>query len=342
MSLSDKPELEINKAHIEQREQFRQLVIQMAQDAQSRLPRENCVQDMIDDLAMEGYDPRLAKHAVFLSQNNLSNARYLLKEHADVIKEGFEQLDSIVNEILQRSESKEFFTPIRSDARRTFSEAAKQKVNLDSESFTVSVGSQIKMSQNLRLSVAEPRDFFSLDLKDEYVLNRSQILSTLYSSNLSALVLFIGDNHSSELFNFCDQRNDLHFDNLKEQIKSVKQTRKLLNGDVIVTEHSNLFHHHIVFHINSSSHNITSQSPVLLALKHIVRNCFQYNVNLLSIPLPKKMQDAELVMKSIKGNLVENSRNWKRSNIVKTIEFMTLREDFDTVRSNLVKIFNAI
>ncbi|XP_041363470.1 protein C12orf4 homolog [Gigantopelta aegis] len=63
----------------------------------------------------------------------------------------------------------------------------------------------------------------------------------------------------------------------------------LETGDWYVTKHSNLSEVHAVFHLvvdgTARSSDISSRHPVILSIRNIIKLCFRYNIDTLTIPL---------------------------------------------------------
>jgi len=63
---------------------------------------------------------------------------------------------------------------------------------------------------------------------------------------------------------------------------------ELMPGDFYLTRHSNLSEVHMVFHLvtnDSTRGDISSRHPAILALRNIVKHCFRYDINTITIPL---------------------------------------------------------
>ncbi|XP_052781780.1 protein C12orf4 homolog isoform X2 [Mya arenaria] len=159
-----------------------------------------------------------------------------------------------------------------------------------------------------------------------------------------------------EFARVCEWSTDFHFPNLHQQLAGMKselqgvgkrgrsntsddgdraslksgssggetgtQEKKgrLVTGDFYITRHSNLSEVHAVFHLVTDETvrgDISSRHAVILALRNIIKNCFRYDINTLTIPLllthkmheemtiPWCMKRAELVFKCVKGFMME-------------------------------------
>jgi hypothetical protein len=60
-------------------------------------------------------------------------------------------------------------------------------------------------------------------------------------------------------------------------------------GDFYLTKHSNLSEVHVVFHLVADdmikSADISSRQAVILSIRNIIKLCFRYDINTLTIPL---------------------------------------------------------
>ncbi|PAA88409.1 hypothetical protein BOX15_Mlig000373g3, partial [Macrostomum lignano] len=212
------------------------------------------------------------------------------------------------------------------------------------ESFTISVGTQLKTQHNLRLLSADLRRLLS----PNSAADRLQTALSLYSDSLSAFVLLSSRDqacnpHVSASLKFsdlCERSADFHFDDYGRQMESIWRRINEANpaassggsnsataigkpsvGDVFITRHSNLNGAQLVFHLITESGDcpeLTSQHPVIAqGLRRIVRTALVHDVNCLTLPLLLTTQlteemtitwcqrRAELVLKTIKGFLVE-------------------------------------
>lgn len=203
------------------------------------------------------------------------------------------------------------------------------------ESFTINLGSQLKTAHNLRILAVE--SLYLCDPKcNRSCQVRTQTAMSLYSHNLSALVLLV-DNHfesyygiQHEFAQLCNNLNDFHFDSFSKQIKHIQSRvmpayagrRNLELADCYVTRHSNLANVHVVFHLvgddSLKTNDINSRHPILASLRNILRVAHMYDIKTISIPLllVDEMDEeiltvswclkrAELVLKCVKGYLIE-------------------------------------
>lgn len=203
------------------------------------------------------------------------------------------------------------------------------------ESFTINLGSQLKTAHNLRILAVD-----SLYLCDTQRNRSSQVRTqtamSLYSNNLSAIVLLV-DNHFNsyygiqhEFSQLCSSLNEFHFDTFNKQIKQIQEQvmpvyagrHNLELGDCYITRHSNLANAHVVFHLvtddSLKNGEVNSRHPMLASLRNILRVAHMYDIKTISIPLllVDEMDEeiltvnwclkrAELVLKCVKGFLIE-------------------------------------
>ncbi|KAI7907621.1 uncharacterized protein BX663DRAFT_547320 [Cokeromyces recurvatus] len=150
-----------------------------------------------------------------------------------------------------------------------------------------------------------------------------------------------GKSHSNKaFFERCRQSTEFHFPDVESQLRQIEedfQPHQLTEGSFFITKHSNLPSTQIVFHLLIDSTAITAtqlsnRHPLITGLRHILKITTQYDISSLSIPLlllPDRFHElatdttetqrsswlqkrGEVVMKCIKGFLIENSRNGKR------------------------------
>lgn len=203
------------------------------------------------------------------------------------------------------------------------------------ESFTINLGSQLKTAHNLRILAVD--SLYLCDTqRNSSAQVRTQTAMSLYSNNLSALVLLV-DNHFNsyygtqhEFAQLCSSLNEFHFDNFNKQIKLIQNEimpayagrRSLETGDCYVTKHSNLANAHVIFHLvtddSLKNGELNSRHPILASLRNILRVAQMYDIKTISIPLllVDEMDEeiltvnwclkrAELVLKCVKGFLIE-------------------------------------
>lgn len=68
-----------------------------------------------------------------------------------------------------------------------------------------------------------------------------------------------------------------------------EKSKNLRAGDFYLTKHSNLSEVHVVFHLvaddSIKQSDISSRHPVILSIRNIIKLCFRYDINTLTIPL---------------------------------------------------------
>ncbi|KAF1804441.1 hypothetical protein FB192DRAFT_1339166 [Mucor lusitanicus] len=150
-----------------------------------------------------------------------------------------------------------------------------------------------------------------------------------------------GKGSNKALFERCQQSTEFHFADIETQLSVVEEDFKdhpVTEGSFFVTKHSNLPSTQVVFHllINSAALTTTDLSnrhPLVIGLRNILKMTTQFDISSLSIPLlllPDRFIEqpdhymtmdhhqswlqkrGEVVMKCIKGFLIENSRSGKR------------------------------
>ncbi|EPB91034.1 hypothetical protein HMPREF1544_02103 [Mucor circinelloides 1006PhL] len=150
-----------------------------------------------------------------------------------------------------------------------------------------------------------------------------------------------GKGSNKALFERCQQSTEFHFADIETQLSVVEEDFKdhpVTEGSFFVTKHSNLPSTQVVFHllVNSAALTTTDLSnrhPLIIGLRNILKMTTQFDISSLSIPLlllPDRFIEqpdhymtmdhhqswlqkrGEVVMKCIKGFLIENSRSGKR------------------------------
>ncbi|XP_059165368.1 protein C12orf4 homolog [Physella acuta] len=115
--------------------------------------------------------------------------------------------------------------------------------------------------------------------------------------------------------------------------------KRLHSGDFYLTKHSNLSEVHIVFHVvtddNLRTSDITSRHPVILSIRNIIKLCFRYDIDTVTIPLLLThemseemtiswcMKRAELMFKCVKGFMIEMATYSSQES--RTIQFLVPR-----------------
>lgn len=277
----------------------------------------------------------------------LNNWNMSIEALKDTQREDFcEKLDQFWNDLVNDKEScdkndKPSLNSIELKSNVTSNLEARLRDNQVSnvikmeESFTINLGSQLKTAHNLRILAVDLLYFCDIQ-RNGTLQVRTQTAMSLYSHNLSAVVLLV-DNHFNSYYGIqhdfaelCNSMNEFHFDNLKKQIQHIQENlmpayagrHNLELGDCYITRHSNLANAHIVFHLvtddSLKNSDTNSRHPILASLRNILRIAHMYDIKTISIPLllVDEMDEeiltynwclkrAELVLKCVKGFLIE-------------------------------------
>merc|ERR1719452_408943 len=114
----------------------------------------------------------------------------------------------------------------RSDS--SFSMSSQPEVTSLQESFTITLGAQMKQMHNLRVSAAKILDLCKYSQGEEALPQRLQTSMSLYSNNLCGLVILsdsklrTGTGITRELSDLCSRSTEFHFPSLQSQIDNVK------------------------------------------------------------------------------------------------------------------------
>ena len=98
------------------------------------------------------------------------------------------------------------------------------------ESFTIQLGAQMKQSHNLRLVCADALDLCRQPLTSRNDPQRLQMALSLYSNNLSGLVLLVDDRLSAftgmetEFLRICKRAAELHFSRADIQLENARNS----------------------------------------------------------------------------------------------------------------------
>lgn len=131
---------------------------------------------------------------------------------------------------------------------------------------------------------------------------------------------------------------------------------RLQTGEFYITKHSNLSEVHTVFHLvvdeNMKSSDITSRHPVILSIRNIIKLCFRYDINTITIPLllTHEMTEemtiqwcqkrAELLFKCVKGFIMEMATYGAQES--RTIQFLVPREISEEMFANISAMLPSI
>lgn len=239
------------------------------------------------------------------------------------------------------------------------------------ESFTISLGSQLKTTHNLRLLSSHILDFCrNRDMSTDSLPTpqRIQTAMSLYSSSLSALVLLVDNRVSSysslkkEFAELCERSTDLHFPSLDEQLSQVRReldnrSATLRTGDFYTTKHSNLSEVHAVFHLVSDESvlsEITSRHPLVMGLRNVLKTAYLSDVTTICLPLLLVhemsenmtlhwcMRRAELVFKCVKGFMIEMTSMTATNEGNRTLKFVLPEGIQDQLFSSLASMLPSI
>ncbi|CAG8436569.1 6217_t:CDS:10 [Ambispora gerdemannii] len=177
------------------------------------------------------------------------------------------------------------------------------------ESFTISLGNQVKSTHNLRLLVSDMDDLLkSSNDPARDMAYRAQTAANLYSQNLTAVVLLLtpkdwpkyklGKSANKAFFERCKKSTEFHFDDVETQLKTIEEDYPSTNnldvppireGDFFITKHSNLPLIHIVFHLvidfeSLQNSELTQRSPGIDGLRNILRTVNRFDITSISIP----------------------------------------------------------
>lgn len=110
----------------------------------------------------------------------------------------------------------------------SFSVSSQTEVSALQESFTVTLGAQMKQMHNLRLVAANILDLCKYPSGEEALPQRLQTSMSLYSNNLCGLVILsdsktrTNSGITRELFDLCTRSTEFHFPDLGTQLDSLK------------------------------------------------------------------------------------------------------------------------
>ncbi|CAG8590485.1 8893_t:CDS:2, partial [Racocetra fulgida] len=203
-------------------------------------------------------------------------------------------------------------------------------------SFTISLGNQVKSTHNLRLLASDIDDMLkSSNDEARGTAYRAQTAANLYSQDLTAIVLLLTPKDWPK-YKFGQSANkestEFHFDNIETQFEAIENdfpaesngVIPVKEGDFFITKHSNLPLVHVAFHLVIDFEYPTIQENILC-------------------------RRGELVLKCIKGFMMENSRIPKRKadkeEETKTVQFLLPKnaneQQFNSQRQWLIDTFGA-
>eukprot|EP00095_Tigriopus_kingsejongensis_P011960 snap_masked-scaffold476_size161517-processed-gene-0.30 protein:Tk11960 transcript:snap_masked-scaffold476_size161517-processed-gene-0.30-mRNA-1 annotation:"PREDICTED: uncharacterized protein C12orf4 homolog" len=190
------------------------------------------------------------------------------------------------------------------------------------ESFTITLGAQMKHMHNLRLVASDPLDLCRYPASSQDALpQRLQTAMSLYSHHLAGLVLLSDDRLSTfsgitrPVAELVARSTEYHFPTFERQLQALQEepvgqvrdwraqrprdavepeppaeSGGLQRGDCYITRHSNLCGVHVLFHLVTDppallSSAINSRHPAVLGLRHILKTASLSDVTTLSLPL---------------------------------------------------------
>jgi len=118
----------------------------------------------------------------------------------------------------------------RSDS--SFSMSSQPEVTLLQESFTITLGAQMKQMHNLRVSAAKILDLCKYSSGEEALPQRLQTSMSLYSNNLCGIVLLTDHRHQNtsgiqaDLLQLCKRSTEFHFPSVETQLDNIKNDVK--------------------------------------------------------------------------------------------------------------------
>ncbi|PKC04815.1 hypothetical protein RhiirA5_401257 [Rhizophagus irregularis] len=176
------------------------------------------------------------------------------------------------------------------------------------ESFTISLGNQVKSTHNLRLLVSDTEDLLSSSNDARDMAYRAQTAANLYSQNLTAVVLLLtpndwpkyklGESANKAFFKRCKESTDFHFEDVESQFDAIEKdfttsdhtVYSVQEGDFFITRHSNLPLVHIVFHLviefeSIQKSELTYRSNAINGLRIILKIIDRFDITSISLPI---------------------------------------------------------
>ncbi|GES99450.1 protein C12orf4 homolog [Rhizophagus clarus] len=250
------------------------------------------------------------------------------------------------------------------------------------ETFTISLGNQVKSTHNLKLSLSDTDDLLkSSDDAARDMAYKAQTAANLYSQKLTATVLLLtprdwpkyklGKSANKAFFARCKESTEFHFKDVESQLEAVEKDfgkSEIQEGDFFITKHSNLPLVHVVFHLviefeSITSSELTQRSHVIDGLRNILRTIDRFDITSISLPfllLPSNIDPftdvlldenilykrGELVLKCIKGFMMQNSKNdGEKEEAAKTVSLLLSKnaaeKQFHNFRNLLTRIFKT-
>ncbi|XP_040583240.1 FERRY endosomal RAB5 effector complex subunit 3 [Lepeophtheirus salmonis] len=286
----------------------------------------------LEHLHARTLEDKIDKNVQILSKSNVNDAQnreYLesrlasdLSNIRDTQYREFREWVMRVHEEFQRGDESNGNSEL-ARSQSSFSIEASPSAPRLQESFTITLGAQMKQMHNLRLVAADVLDLcrYPAIPKDDSSSSLPQRLQTsmsLYSNNICGVVLL--DN--KDLDALLNRSNEYHFANYEQQLESIMSSdvkgkslawrkerimRKkmsefpdpeielddpcleLKSGDFYVTRHSNLCEVHVLFHMITDesilSGSINSRHPAVMGLRNVLKTASLSDVTTVTIPL---------------------------------------------------------
>lgn len=287
--------------------------------------------NLISNLTEMGFTDKQAHGALTLTNRQLDQAIVLLLERPDrvdaLIAKNMmeEQQRRMANDRrspstfleggVSKSQARNNFKTVSGwfdKAKAQFDEIlddSKQAVSANTdhmvESFTITVGAQVRRIHNLRLLVGRLDHMFYPNTSiAEISALHAQTSETLYSRKLNGLVVLadindipqykLGQGNAKLLYFAVQKQAELHFGDYESQINDVEQawsqnTLAPQEGDVFITKHSNLPGVHVIFHLctdfSTLKSELTQRSPLIQGLRNILMAVHQYEIKNLIMPV---------------------------------------------------------
>ncbi|KAI9142697.1 hypothetical protein BKA69DRAFT_1065902 [Paraphysoderma sedebokerense] len=212
------------------------------------------------------------------------------------------------------------------------------------ESFSITLGTQLKFTYHLHLTQQSVDDLFTKPSLSDMAV-KAQTVTGIYGMDVKAIIVPVATKDwvkfrrgwvgNKALHDCCAKSTEFHFEDLDAQFDNIekhlpkdsKGVPIVEEGDIFITRHSTLPLLHILYHvvIDTDYHkksDLPSSSPVLFALRTILTTQSPSPSLNLTIPiylLPDTaiehvdsttlMKRAETVLKCIRGCLVERGRD---------------------------------
>lgn len=252
-----------------------------------------------------------------------------------------------------------------------------EEPRIEEPSYTIQLGAQLKTTHNLRLLrrdlvnyLCSNRFNLKFNLIEPQTIQNAMCLNT---NNLCAGVILVDRNisksngTSNKFARICEESTEFHFQTYEQQLVSISECVNNLNsqgdinvGDFYITKHSNLSKIHLMFHLAcdddtlKQKSDLSSRHSAILGLRNILKACCRYNVNTLTIPLLLThemseemtinwvMKRAELVLKCLKGFMIELWGSQDSRNLQFVVPDGLLDETFVSVSNLISTIFREL